>query len=92
MKACQDSEVLKLKQIFTVDTQKGEPMRLIVVTRHADGKKIYVNPELVCAVYPYYKREDKTVIQLSGAEENYLEVLESAESIANMIMGGEKED
>lgn len=66
-------------------------MRLIVVTREADGKKIYVNPEQVCAVYPYYKQEDKTVIQFSGAEENYLEVLESADSIANMIMKGEQE-
>ena len=65
-------------------------MRLIVVTRHADGKKMYVNPENICAVYPYYKHEDKTVIQFSGAEENYLEVLESAESIANMIMRGEQ--
>lgn len=26
VKACQDSEALKLKQIFTADTQKGEPM------------------------------------------------------------------
>lgn len=66
-------------------------MTLIVVTRH-DGKKVYVNPEQVCAVYPYYKQEDKTVIQFSGTEENYLEVLESAESIANMIMRGEQND
>lgn len=65
-------------------------MRLIVVTREADGKKIYVNPEQVCAVYPYFKQEDKTVIQFSGEEKNYLEVLESAESIANMIMRGEQ--
>lgn len=66
-------------------------MRLIFVTRHADGKKIYVNPENICAVYPYFKQEDKTVIQFSGEEQNYLEVLESAESIANMIMRGEQD-
>lgn len=60
-------------------------MRLIVVTRHADGKKIYVNPEQVCAVYPYFKREDITVIQFSGTDENYLEVLESADSVACMM-------
>ena len=59
-------------------------MRLIIVTRAIDGVKIYVNPEKVCAVYPYYKR-DSTVIQFAGAEENYLEVLESADSIANMM-------
>lgn len=67
-------------------------MRLIFVTRYADGKKMYVNPENICAVYPYFKQEDKTVIQFSGEEQNYLEVLESAESIANMIMRGEQDE
>lgn len=62
-------------------------MRLIVVTRHADGKKIYVNPEQVCAVCPCYKKEDKTVIQLSGSDENYLTVIESADSVACMMEG-----
>ena len=59
-------------------------MRLIIVTRKIDGAKIYVNPEQFCAVYPYYKK-DSTVIQFAGAEENYLEVLENVDSIANMI-------
>lgn len=59
-------------------------MRLIIVTRKIDGAKIYVNPEQICAVYPYYKK-DSTVIQFAGAEENYLEVLENVDSIANMI-------
>lgn len=59
-------------------------MRLIIVTRAIDRAKMYVNPENVCAVYPYYKR-DSTVIQFAGAEENYLEVTESADSIANMM-------
>lgn len=59
-------------------------MRFIIVTRAIDGAKMYINPENVCAVYPFYKR-DTTVIQFAGAEENYLEVLESAESIANMM-------
>lgn len=71
--------------------QRGDKMRLIVVTREADGKKIYANPEQVCAVYPYYKQEDITVIQFCGEEENHLEVLESVESIANMIMKGEQD-
>lgn len=59
-------------------------MRLTIATRAIDGAKVYVNPEKVCAVYPYYKR-DTTVIQLAGAEENYLVVVESADSIANMM-------
>ena len=59
-------------------------MRLIIVTREIDGVKMYVNPEKVCAVYQHYKK-DSTVIQFAGAEENYLEVLESADSVANMM-------
>ena len=62
-------------------------MRLIVVTRYVDGKTIYVNPEQVCAVYPYFKHEDQTVIQFSGSDENYLVVLESADSVACMMEG-----
>jgi len=34
-------------------------MGLIIVTRSIDGKKVYVNPQNVCAVYPYYKKEIK---------------------------------
>ena len=59
-------------------------MRLIIVTRVIDGAKMYVNPENVCAVYQYYKK-DTTIIQFVGAEENYLKVLESADSVANMM-------
>ena len=60
-------------------------MRLIIVTRAYDGAKVYVNPEKVCAVYPYYTKSSSTVIQFEGAVENYLEVVESVDSIANMM-------
>ena len=59
-------------------------MGLIVATRSCDGKKVYVNPQNVCAIYPYYRKET-TVIQLVGAEENYLEVTESVAVIASMF-------
>ena len=59
-------------------------MKLIIVTRQIDGKKMYVNPEQICAVYPYYKRES-TVIQFAGTEENFLDVKESPKSIVSMI-------
>ena len=59
-------------------------MRLIIVTRSIDRAKMYVNPENVCAVYQHYKK-DTTIIQFAGAEENYLEVLESVDSVANMM-------
>ena len=58
-------------------------MRLITLTRKIDGAKIYVNPEQICAVFPYYKK-DTTVIQFAG-DENYVEVLESVDSIATVL-------
>lgn len=60
-------------------------MKLIVVTRNGDGKKMYVNADMVCAVYPYYKKENLSVIQFSGAEENYLVATESVEIIVDMM-------
>ena len=64
-------------------------MRLITVTRKIDGAKMYVNPELVCAVYPYNIVEDTTVIQFL---EDYITVSESADSVANMIRTGEQNE
>ena len=59
-------------------------MRLITLTRKIDGAKVYVNPEKICAVYPYYKK-DSTVIQLAGDNDNFIEVLESVDSIATVL-------
>ena len=59
-------------------------MKLIIVTRNIDGKKMYVNADMISAVYPYYKK-DTSIIQFAGSEENYVEVKESVETIANMM-------
>ena len=69
-------------------------MRLIILTRLIDGAKMYVNPEQICAVYPYYKK-GTTVIQFAGEENNFIEVLESPDSIASLInrdMKGEQNE
>ena len=60
-------------------------MNMIIVTRKADGKKMYINPNQVCAVYSSFLNEKETIIQLSGSEESYLVALESADTVANMI-------
>lgn len=60
-------------------------MRTIIVTRVADHKKMHLNPSLICVVYPLYQKEDITVIQFVGAEENYLTVMESPATVANMM-------
>lgn len=60
-------------------------MSLIVVTRKIDGKKMYINPNQVCAVYPCYKNNEETIIQFPGTDENYLTVLECVDTVANMM-------
>lgn len=60
-------------------------MRTIIVTRVSDHKKMYLNPSLICAVYPLYRKEDITVIQFVGEEENYLTVMESPATVASMM-------
>ena len=58
-------------------------MRFIIVTRECDGKKVYVNPEPICAIYQHYVK-DSTVIQFAD-DENYIEILESVDTIASMV-------
>ncbi len=60
-------------------------MIFITLTRKTDGKKIFVNPKNIFAVYPYFEDEDTTVIQSIGDENNYVTVAESVESIENML-------
>lgn len=58
-------------------------MRTIIVTSEIDHKKMYLNPSLICAVYPYCGKEDVTVIQFLGSE--YLTVIESPATVASMM-------
>lgn len=62
-------------------------MKMITVTRMVDGEKVYVNPENICAVYPRFDNKEITVIQFPGNDENYLEVIESVDSVARMMEG-----
>lgn len=62
-------------------------MKWIVATRSADGEKIYVNVSQICAVSRRYNDKNVTIIGLAGDCEDYLEVLESPESIMNLIKG-----
>lgn len=62
-------------------------MKGIIVSRIVDGAKVYVNPENICAVYPRFDNKEITVIQFPGSDENYLEVIESVDSVACMIEG-----
>ena len=46
-------------------------MKMIIVTRKNDGARAYVNPENICAVYPYYNDKDTTAIQFPGSDDNF---------------------
>lgn len=63
----------------------GNLMIFITLTRKTDGKKIFVNPKNIFAIYPYFEHEDATVVQSIGDENNYVTVAESVESIENML-------
>lgn len=63
-------------------------MKVIIVSRRSDGAKVYINPENICAVYPRFDNKEITIIQFTGNDENYLEVIESVDSVVCM-MGGE---
>ena len=59
-------------------------MTFVKLTRKIDKKEMYINPEHVAAVYPYYNK-DTTVIQLAGSDDNWLEVSESIRYVVNML-------
>ena len=64
-------------------------MKFVIFTRPSDRTKVYVNPNQICAVYQKYSNKDITIIQFSGNEENYVEVLESVEAVMHVICGME---
>jgi hypothetical protein len=46
---------------------------------------VYVNPEHICAVFKHYQFPNRTIIQFPGSDENNIHVLESVDTVANMI-------
>ncbi len=66
-------------------------MRMIIVSRKSDGAKVYINPENICAVYPRFDNKEITIIQFTGNDENYLEVIESVDSVVCMMGASDDE-
>ena len=56
-------------------------MQFIILTRKSDGEAVYVNPKQICFIGTY---SESTVIQFCGDDENYIQVLESPETIAEL--------
>ena len=76
---------------LTIEPERKGKMKLIVVTCFEDGKKAYINPSKVCAVYPNFKNPELTNVNF-GSPEAYLTVLESVDTVAQMIEMVEREE
>ena len=62
-------------------------MQFIILTRISDGKAVYVNPKQICFMGITANNETGTLIQFCGDDENYIQVLESPETIAELCKG-----
>ena len=60
-------------------------MNFIILSRRSDGKAVYVNPKQICFVG--ITANSGTLIQFCGDDENYIQVLESPEAIAELCKG-----
>ncbi len=61
-------------------------MKFIILTKAFDGKAVYVNPKHICFMGITSNGND-TLIQFCGDDENYIRVLESPETIAELCKG-----
>ena len=57
-------------------------MQFIILTRRSDGEAVYVNPKQIC--FMGITANNDTLIQFCGEDANYIQVLESPETIAEL--------
>lgn len=58
--------------------------RFIKLTMASDRTPVLINVPQIRAIYKYYCR-DTTVVDYSGVEDGFVEVLESVEAIENLL-------
>lgn len=58
---------------------------MIVLTMANDGRKAYVDPEKICAIFPNNTKDKQTIVILSGSALNRIFASESAEEVYNLI-------
>ena len=58
--------------------------RFIKLTMASDRTPVLINVLQIRAIYKYYCR-DTTVVDYSGVEDGFVEVLESVEAIENLL-------
>ena len=59
--------------------------RYIVLTRFIDGKHIFANPQNIAFITTHYKKPNITIIQFTGGEDNYIEVMESIDTVMKLV-------
>lgn len=59
--------------------------KYIVLTRHIDGERIFANIQNIAFITTYYEKPNITVIQFTGGDDNYIEVMESIDTVMGLL-------
>ena len=62
--------------------------RYIMLTKSTDGKRIFANPQNIAFITTHYKKKKKqdiTIVQFTGRRNNYIEVIESADTVMKLV-------
>ncbi len=59
--------------------------KYIVLTRSGDGERIFVNPQNIAFITTHYKKPNTTKVQFIGSENNYIEIIESIDTVMKLL-------
>lgn len=66
--------------------REGDRMsKYIVLTRSGDGERIFVNPQNIAFITTHYKKPNTTKVQFTGNENNYIEIIESIDTVMKLL-------
>ena len=59
--------------------------KYIVLTRSINGERIFANPQNIAFATTHYKKPDISLIQFTGGRDNYIEVVESIDTVMKLL-------
>ena len=59
--------------------------KYIVLTRSTDGERIFANPQNIAFITTHPKKPNITIIWFIGGEDNYMEVMESIDTVGKFL-------
>lgn len=59
--------------------------KYIVLTRSINGERIFANPQNIAFATPHYEKSNITLIQFTGDRDNYIEVVESIDTVMKLL-------